>query len=90
MRETLNNGMATITGATVTQHGTGAAIAADCFGNNAAIQCPGCKYPILLTARPNQRGSDAQHPVACPSCGRATWMLSSVADGATVTQVVVM
>lgn len=90
MRETPNNNMATITGATVNQHGTGAAIAADCFGNNAAIQCSGCKHPILLTARPNQRGSDAQHPVACPSCGRATWMLSSVADGATVTQVVVM
>jgi hypothetical protein len=63
-------------------------VAADCFSNNAAIKCPGYKDPILLTTRPNQRGSDAQHPAACPSCGRATWMLSKAADGVTVTQVV--
>ncbi len=82
--------MATITGATVTQHGTGAAVLADCFGNNAAIECPGChKHPILLTARPNQRGSDDQHKVQCPGCQRASWMLSAVADGVIVSAVVV-
>lgn len=66
--------MATISGATVTLQSTGGAVRADCFGNNAAVLCPGCSGPILLIARPNQRGSDAQHPVPCPACTRATFI----------------
>ena len=42
---------------------------ADCFGNNAAVECPRClSYPVLIIARPNQRGSSAQNPSICRHC----------------------
>ena len=43
---------------------------ADYFGNNAAIQCPACsKYPVLLIARQDQRGSSESNPAECRGCG---------------------
>jgi len=62
--------MARITNAMLRIRETGQAIKADCFGNNASIECPGChNYPILLVALPNQRGCSVQNPAVCRSCG---------------------
>ncbi len=72
--------MATITSAAVVGQ-NGNAVPADCFGNNAAILCPGCKsVPLLLIARPNQRGSNKEHNVTS-KCGMKVWMSSAVDDG---------
>jgi hypothetical protein len=49
--------MATITGAVVRVATSGQVVPADCFGNNAAVECPACLcYPVLLIARAKQRG----------------------------------
>lgn len=65
--------MVRITGAKVKLK-TGEPVKADCNGNNAAIICPDCKAnPVLITARPNQKGSDKQHTAEC-SCGTNIWM----------------
>ena len=45
-------------------------IQADPYGNNIAISCLSCNHPILLTALPNQRGSDEKHPAQCKGCGQ--------------------
>ena len=80
--------MATITGAVVTGP-NGQALPADCFGNNLAIICPQCNAaPLLLTARPNQRGSDQAHAVQC-GCGATIWMTSAVQDGINVNPVTI-
>ncbi len=62
--------MATITDATVRAGEANELLPADCFGNNAAIQCPSCSsFPILLIARPDQRGSSPGNPGICRQCG---------------------
>ena len=48
---------------------TGREILADAHGNNIAISCESCATPVLLTALPNQRGSDEKHPAKCKGCG---------------------
>lgn len=50
--------------------GEGNEISADSHGNNISICCESCGHPILLTALPNQRGSDEQHPAKCEGCGQ--------------------
>jgi hypothetical protein len=48
---------------------------ADCFGNNAAVECPRClSYPVLLIARPNQRGSSRANPATCHHCGARVYI----------------
>ncbi len=42
----------------------------DAHGNNAAICCPSCGYPILFVARKNQKGSDRSHATQCAGCGK--------------------
>ena len=44
------------------------------YGNNAAIRCPGCSSPILITALKNWRGSDKAHTTQCISCGVEVWV----------------
>ncbi len=48
----------------------GEEISADPHGNNIAISCSSCGHPILLTALPNQRGSDEKHAAKCKGCGQ--------------------
>ena len=48
----------------------GEIISADPHGNNLAVSCSSCGYPLLLTALPNQRGSDEAHPAKCKGCGQ--------------------
>lgn len=65
--------MAKVTGAKVKLK-TGDPVKADCHGNNAAIICPACREnPVLITARPDQKGSSKQKPTVC-SCGANIWM----------------
>ena len=53
---------------------SGEVVIADCWGNNAAMLCPVCKKnPILLIARPNQRGSEKSKASVC-DCGAKIWM----------------
>jgi len=40
----------------------------DTFGNNAAVACPNCTYPILFVALENQKGSSATHKTKCKGC----------------------
>lgn len=64
--------MAKITGATVRLK-SGDPVKADCYGNNAAIICPVCgKNPVLIIARPDQKGSCKQKPAVC-DCGTNIW-----------------
>jgi hypothetical protein len=74
--------MATITDAVVRVRETGQGIRADCFGNNAAIECPKCYYPVLLIARPDQRGSAANNPGICRHCGCRVWVLDDTTPNA--------
>jgi hypothetical protein len=63
-----------------------------CRGNNLALLCPACSsYPILLTARPGWRGSREEVGSICPNkeCQAKVWMLSPVAAGEPVLDVVV-
>lgn len=61
--------MAKITNAKVYMHGTNEQIPCDCFGNNAAIECPACHaQPVLLIARVDQRGSSPSKSATCRSC----------------------
>lgn len=69
-----------LTGATVTCRGEW--VAADCHGNNAAVGCPACgQRPILLVARPSQRGSDSGHAATCHGCNARVWIATPVTDG---------
>jgi hypothetical protein len=62
--------MTKITDAVVRLIGTGQVLRSDCQGNNAAVECPKClSYPVLIIARPNQRGSSATKPGRCRRCG---------------------
>ena len=74
--------MAIITNAEVilVHAGEERALAGDCWGNNAAVECPACKgYPVLMTARPGWRGSREDRPAECRKCNARVWMLSRVA-----------
>jgi hypothetical protein len=62
--------MATITNAVVRMGSSGQVLRSDCFGNNAATECPRClAYPILLIARMHHRGASAENPGICRHCG---------------------
>ncbi len=43
----------------------------DAHGNNAAVSCPVCGYPILFVARENQKGSDSAHATICQGCEKS-------------------
>lgn len=80
--------MAIITNATVRTVRGRRRLLADPHGNNIAVVCPKCgKHPVLLIARRNQRGSDAQHPGRCRGCQAGVWMTSPVAAGIPVNTV---
>jgi hypothetical protein len=75
--------MATITDAEVRVLDTGRVIRSDCFGNNAAVECPNCNcFAVLLIARPNQRGSSARNPGICRNCGCRINIVDDVDSGA--------
>jgi len=74
--------MATITEAIVRVKESGQVVRSDCFGNNAAIECPHClSYPVLLIARPDQHGTNAENPARCRHCGMTCYILDDVAPG---------
>ena len=50
------------------------AVPCDAFGNNVALRCPRCGYPILAIARPHQRGADANNPAECRGCELRCWI----------------
>lgn len=52
----------------------GNAFPCDAHGNNVAIKCPKCSHPLLITVRPNGRGSDKEHRAKCMGCGLQTWV----------------
>jgi hypothetical protein len=55
---------------------------ADCFGNNAAVECPRClEYPVLLVALPNQHGASQTNPGVCRHCGCQLFILGNVSPG---------
>jgi len=71
--------MATITDATVRVWATGQTLRSDCYGNNAAIECPNClAYPVLLVAWKNQRGTSLKNPAICRTCGCRVHIVSDV------------
>jgi hypothetical protein len=75
--------MTTITDAQVRVRDTGEVVCSDCFGNNAAIECPSCRsFPVLLIARPNQRGSSARNPGICRNCGTQVHIVDDLEQGA--------
>ncbi len=74
--------MATITDAAVRSVQTGQTLKADCFGNNAAVVCLLCKsQPVLLIARPNQRGNSPENPGVCRQCGCRIYIVDEVNPG---------
>jgi hypothetical protein len=71
--------MPTITDAVVRMLGTGQVLRSDCFGNNAAVECPQClSYPVLIIARPNQRGSSPINPGRCRRCGCSVFIVDDL------------
>jgi hypothetical protein len=71
--------MPTITDAVVRMVGTGQVLRSDCFGNNAAVECPKClSYPVLIIARPNQRGSSPANPSRCRRCGCSVFIVDDL------------
>lgn len=71
--------MPSITDAVVRMLGTGQVLRSDCFGNNAAVECPKCLgYPVLLIARPNQRGSSPTNPGRCRRCGCSVFIVDDL------------
>jgi DNA-directed RNA polymerase subunit RPC12/RpoP len=71
--------MATITDAVVRVELTGQIVRADCFGNNAAIECPHClSYPVLLIARKDQRGTSKKKPATCRQCGAKVHIVDDI------------
>jgi len=74
--------VAVITGAVVQVAGTGEEVSSDCFGNNAAIECPSCHaHPVLLIARPHQRGSSSSKPAECRKCGARIYIAEDLGAG---------
>jgi len=71
--------MATITDAAVRVKATGQTLRSDCFGNNAAIECPKClAYLVLLIAWENQRGASLENPGVCRHCGCRVYIVDDV------------
>jgi hypothetical protein len=63
---------------------TGANVPGVWHGNNAALLCPACNGgAILVTARPNWRGSGPANPVNCPNgaCNQPLHLVSPVGPG---------
>ncbi|HEU0079865.1 MAG TPA: hypothetical protein VFQ76_19620 [Longimicrobiaceae bacterium] len=82
--------MAKIKDAVVRVGSTGQVLRADCVGNNAAVECPGCLgYPVLLIARPDQHGSSAKNPGRCRHCGCRVYITDDVSPGRHLTVVTV-
>jgi len=52
----------------------GQLLSSDAFGNNAAVSCPHCSYPILFVALNNQKGSAESHKTKCKGCGTDFFM----------------
>ena len=74
--------MAIITGAVVLVQESGQELRSECFGNNAAIECPSClKYPVILIARRYQRGSSARNPGICRNCGCGIYITADLSHG---------
>jgi len=62
--------VARITDAVVRVAATKQVVRADCYGNNAAVECPACLgYPVPLIALPGWQGSSSHKPAGCPHCG---------------------
>ncbi len=60
---------------------SGQVVRADCYGNNAAVECPAClQYPVLLIAPPNQRGTSPENPGECRRCGARIYITDDVAQ----------
>jgi hypothetical protein len=71
--------MTKITDAVVRLIGTGQVLRSDCYGNNAAVECPSClSYPVLIIARPDQRGSSAIKPGRCRRCGCGVFIVDDL------------
>lgn len=71
--------MPSITDAVVRMAGSGQVLRSDCFGNNAAVECPKClNYPVLVIARPTQRGSSAANPGRCRRCGCGIYIVDDL------------
>jgi len=67
--------------AVVRVEASGQVVRADCFGNNAAVECPAClHYPVLLIARRNQRGASSANPGKCRHCGARIHITDDVAQ----------
>jgi hypothetical protein len=49
-------------------------IPCDAFGNNVALRCPSCGYPMLAIIRENQRVSGADNPAICRGCDFQAWL----------------
>lgn len=72
--------MSTITNAVVIDQNNQTVIS-DCFGNNAAIECPKCRnYPVLLIARQYQKGSSSENPGVCRHCGANIFIVSNLEE----------
>ena len=56
-------------------------IPCDAFGNNVALKCPSCGYPMLAIMRENQRGSAANNPAVCRGCHFHAWLSVDTASG---------
>lgn len=71
--------MAIVTTAVIVLEETGAALPADAYGNNLAIECPDCRmHPVLLVARPGWPGSALEDAAFCRACGARVWMTTPV------------
>lgn len=71
--------MPSITDAVVRMLGTGQVLRSDCFGNNAAVECPKClSYPVLIIAVRNQRGSSPVNPGRCRRCGCGVFIVDDL------------
>ena len=60
---------------------SGQAVRADCFGNNAAVECPAClAYPVLLIALKGWRGASSDKPGKCRHCSARIHITDDVAQ----------
>lgn len=71
--------MARVTDAKIIFQSTGKVLRADCFGNNIAVECPNCSsHPVLLIARPSQRGSSKDNPGLCRNCKKSFYIIEKL------------
>jgi len=52
----------------------GVPVKADAYGNNVALSCLKCNFPVLAIARDHQRGSSKQRAAVCRGCGSRYWI----------------